>query len=218
MNSRPDERHFKTFGLPHSATHGSKDVCSSPWLFAAYHGLRRLIAPRHPPQTCIRLTILLHNLRTTLVVNGVVHARLELLGFIRLLRVVRHQAMHNSHVSSTLVPFSVRSTTEHGPKAVKDRPPKLIARTADSHPSEIGHHALNGAVYLHYRKLEVWGFEPQTYGLQSHRSSHLSYTPPLAPEPDGPSQSVYKGSSSSTYPRDAQGATLDCNEAREERA
>lgn len=25
--------------------------------------------------------------------------------------------------------------------------------------------------------LEVWGFEPQTYGLQSHRSSHLSYTP-----------------------------------------
>ena len=25
--------------------------------------------------------------------------------------------------------------------------------------------------------LEVWGLEPQTYGLQSHRSSHLSYTP-----------------------------------------
>ena len=25
--------------------------------------------------------------------------------------------------------------------------------------------------------MEVWGLEPQTYGLQSHRSSHLSYTP-----------------------------------------
>ena len=25
--------------------------------------------------------------------------------------------------------------------------------------------------------MEVWGFEPQTYGLQSHRSSQLSYTP-----------------------------------------
>ena len=27
--------------------------------------------------------------------------------------------------------------------------------------------------------VEVWGFEPQTYGLQSHRSSQLSYTPGL---------------------------------------
>ena len=25
--------------------------------------------------------------------------------------------------------------------------------------------------------VEVWGLEPQTYGLQSHRSGHLSYTP-----------------------------------------
>ena len=30
---------------------------------------------------------------------------------------------------------------------------------------------------LHGRRVEVWGLEPQTYGLQSHRSSHLSYTP-----------------------------------------
>ena len=36
-------------GLPHSAVRGSSDVCSFPRLFAAYHGLLRLPAPRHPP-------------------------------------------------------------------------------------------------------------------------------------------------------------------------
>lgn len=45
-------------GLPHSAIQGSQDMCSYPWLFAAYHGLLRLVAPRHPPYTSIRLTIL----------------------------------------------------------------------------------------------------------------------------------------------------------------
>ena len=34
------------------------------------------------------------------------------------------------------------------------------------------------------KELEVWGFEPQTYGLQSHRSSQLSYTPGLFPPED----------------------------------
>ena len=45
-------------GLPHSAIAGSQDMCSFPALFAAYHGLLRLVAPRHPPYTYIRLTIL----------------------------------------------------------------------------------------------------------------------------------------------------------------
>ena len=39
----------KACGLPHSAVRGSTDVCSFPRLFAAYHGLLRLPAPRHPP-------------------------------------------------------------------------------------------------------------------------------------------------------------------------
>jgi hypothetical protein len=42
-------------GLPHSATGGSQDVCSSPPLFAACHGLPRLDTPRHPPQTLLSL-------------------------------------------------------------------------------------------------------------------------------------------------------------------
>ena len=36
-------------GFPHSEIHGSRDICSSPWLFAAYHVLRRLLMPRHSP-------------------------------------------------------------------------------------------------------------------------------------------------------------------------
>ena len=36
-------------GFPHSDISGSKDICSSPKLFAAYHVFHRLLVPRHPP-------------------------------------------------------------------------------------------------------------------------------------------------------------------------
>ena len=36
-------------GLSHSEIDGSKDICSYPSLFAAYHVLHRLCEPRHPP-------------------------------------------------------------------------------------------------------------------------------------------------------------------------
>ena len=52
-------------GFPHSDIHGSKDICSSPWLFAAYHVLHRLSVPRHPPYALSSLTFqLLRNLRS----------------------------------------------------------------------------------------------------------------------------------------------------------
>ena len=41
--------------FPHSDIHGSRVVCTSPWLFAAYHVLRRLREPRHPPYALISL-------------------------------------------------------------------------------------------------------------------------------------------------------------------
>jgi hypothetical protein len=43
-------------GFPHSDIPGSKTVCVSPRLFAAYHVLHRLLAPRHPPCTLSSLT------------------------------------------------------------------------------------------------------------------------------------------------------------------
>ena len=36
-------------GFPHSEISGSKDICSSPKLIAAYHVFHRLSVPRHPP-------------------------------------------------------------------------------------------------------------------------------------------------------------------------
>ncbi len=42
-------------GLSHSETRGSKAVCASPRIFAAYRVLRRLREPRHPPCALICL-------------------------------------------------------------------------------------------------------------------------------------------------------------------
>ena len=44
-------------GLPHSEIPGSKVVCTSPRLIAAYCVLHRLLAPRHSPYALSSLTI-----------------------------------------------------------------------------------------------------------------------------------------------------------------
>ena len=46
------------WGFPHSDICGSRLICSSPQLFAAYHVFLRLLVPRHPPCALISLTIL----------------------------------------------------------------------------------------------------------------------------------------------------------------
>ncbi len=48
-------------GFPHSDIHGSKDICSSPWLFAACHVLLRLLMPRHSPCALSSLTFVVAN-------------------------------------------------------------------------------------------------------------------------------------------------------------
>ena len=50
-------RCMNTAGLPHSEIPGSKDVCSSPRLFAAYHVFHRLPVPRHSPCALYSLTV-----------------------------------------------------------------------------------------------------------------------------------------------------------------
>ena len=46
-------------GFPHSEIRGSKIMCISPRLIAAYHVFLRPKVPRHPPRVLIRLTTLL---------------------------------------------------------------------------------------------------------------------------------------------------------------
>src|SRR6202035_787418 len=48
---------FYQIGFPHSDIPGSRPVCGFPGLFAAYHVLHRLLAPRHPPYALSSLTI-----------------------------------------------------------------------------------------------------------------------------------------------------------------
>ena len=46
-------------GFPHSDICGSRIICISPQLFAAYHVFHRLLVPRHPPCALFCLTSLL---------------------------------------------------------------------------------------------------------------------------------------------------------------
>ena len=50
-------RRFYQRGFPHSDIPGSKPVCGSPRLIAAYHVLHRRLLPRHPPCALSSLTI-----------------------------------------------------------------------------------------------------------------------------------------------------------------
>ena len=43
-------------GFPHSDICGSRNICFSPQLFAAYHVFLRLLVPRHPPCALFCLT------------------------------------------------------------------------------------------------------------------------------------------------------------------
>ena len=54
-SARSDQ--LKLAGFPHSEISGSRVVCTSPKLIAAYHVLHRLHAPRHPPCALSSLTI-----------------------------------------------------------------------------------------------------------------------------------------------------------------
>ena len=51
-------------GFPHSEISGSRLICSSPKLIAAYHVLHRLLKPRHSPCALFSLTFVGISIRT----------------------------------------------------------------------------------------------------------------------------------------------------------
>ena len=52
---------LQPWGFPHSDICGSKVICTSPQLFAAYRVLRRLWEPRHPPYALICFQFFINN-------------------------------------------------------------------------------------------------------------------------------------------------------------
>ena len=86
-------------GLPHSDISGSKPVCSSPELFAAYHVLRRLQKPRHPPSALVTFSLyeLFHESQELSLFTLV-------LTFTRCLEI----AVHNFSIDSFFLSFSYR--------------------------------------------------------------------------------------------------------------
>ena len=56
MDSSRGGQGMSPAGFPHSEICGSRPICGSPQLFAAYHVLHRLLTPRHPPCALSSLT------------------------------------------------------------------------------------------------------------------------------------------------------------------
>ena len=156
-------------GLPHSEIPGSKPVCGSPGLIAAYHVLHRRPAPRHPPYALSSLTTTFTLLKVhqscwidalyfaisgSSVVNEPGHAW-------PVTAVHRHRRMLPGAASAGGLVLDANGGAD------RDRTGDLrLARAALSQLS-----------YSPGRMVGLSGFEPLTSRLSAVRSSQLSYRP-----------------------------------------
>ena len=88
-------------GLPHSEITGSKHVCSSPALIAAYHVLLRLQKPRHPPFALV--TFSLYDLNESQETNSTLV--LVLLVALKLQSTTRRQTLYRFFLSLQTINF-----------------------------------------------------------------------------------------------------------------
>ena len=56
-------------GFPHSDICGSRIICISPQLFAAYHVFLRLLVPRHPPCALLCLISSMHSVASLIILR-----------------------------------------------------------------------------------------------------------------------------------------------------
>src|SRR5215467_13072155 len=104
-------------GFPHSEIPGSKIVCISPGLIAAYRVLHRLLAPRHSPYTLSSLTIRNSELTPTVLSNS------------KLPRVACVSSMHTACVWSEKLPFAGYSVVK---ERRRSRRARLIPRALNA--------------------------------------------------------------------------------------
>ena len=158
MNSPQADGHSPV-GFPHSEISGSKPVSGSPELIAAFHVLRRLWLPRHPPYALRSLTLSLRHASSC--------------------------ARDSTRESRILCdPFNVAFVSCY-PWTIRSRRPSVTARTgkavvavtSDASFVSVMQFSMNsrgrtacGETIAAKNFVELIGIEPTTSGLQSQRS------------------------------------------------
>ncbi len=142
-------------GFPHSEISGSKRVCRSPELIAAYRVLRRLTVPRHP--SCARIRLTGKKWLSGRLARRRVHSQLSM----------------SIHLAMRLSKSGPERTRRPGGKKGARAPGATCVTRGTARLSTVSEKASRRRARL----VGVPGIEPGTSSLSGTRSNRLSYTP-----------------------------------------
>jgi hypothetical protein len=158
--------------LPHSDIHGSRVTCTSPWLLAACHVLRRSPVPRHPPHALYILIYFLTPLNTanTPYDPHTGYACLSCQRPIKRCGAMRARTANLRRARAALSQLSYSPNQGAGSKEYRTRTHLLRIFTLSFSPCSL---------FLAPYSLMVGqsGVEPPTLRLSGVRSNQLSYWP-----------------------------------------
>ena len=170
---RAESSNINRTGLSHSEISGSKRICRSPKLIAAYHVLHRLLAPRHP--SCALSSLFYFENKFSIFVDGTSALRRTASSCILSMSEVALFALY-ADVKEPSEAFASDRLSELGFPIRQSG--KFKTRT-DSLVGLIGLEPMTLRLssacsnQLSYRPLvEARGFEPLTSSLQSWRSTN----------------------------------------------